>query len=290
VYVPMLFGAAEVHITDSKSGTDASVNVQALCAITQDPVPVDWDTAQSSEIVVSDLEKEPSEPSATFAELPAIAAKAKSYDTWGKDFTNWVYRNHAVTVFKSPSSGLYSTPGESERDFRVRLQQATRETRDANVEKLRKKYAPKTSALEERLRRARQAQEAQAEQASAAKMQTAISFGATILGGLFGRKALSMGSVGRAATSARGVARSMKESADVVRAGETVEAIEQQQQELNVQLESEIAKLSSTSDPATEKLESISIKPKKKDISVKLVTLAWAPHTQQAGGAPKPAW
>jgi hypothetical protein len=290
VYIPMLFGAAEVEIVDSKTGTSTSVSVQALCAITQDPVPVEWDGAQTSEIDVTDLEKEPSEASATFGELPAIALKPKSYDMWSKDFVNWVYRNQAVTIFKSPSSGLYSTPGESERAFRVRLQQATRETRDANVEKLRQKYASKLASLDERLRRARQAQEVQAEQASAAKMQTAISFGATILGGLFGRKALSMGSVGRVATSARGVARSMKESADVVRAGETLAAIAEQQQELNAQLEAEIAELSSTSDPATEKLDTISIKPKKKDISVRLLTLAWAPHTRQPDAPPRPAW
>src|SRR5262249_43580219 len=140
-------------------------------------------------------------------------------------------------ILKSPSSGISSKPDESERDFRVRLQQSTREARDSDVEKLRKKYAPKIAAVEERLRRARQAQEVQSEQATAAKVQTAISFGATLLSGLLGRKALSVSSMGRAATSARGVARTMKESADVTRAGETIEAITQQLQELNTQLE-----------------------------------------------------
>ena len=82
----------------------------------------------------------------------------------------------------------------------------------------------------------------------------------------------------------------MKESADVARAGETVEAVTQQLQELNAELESEIGKLTAASDPSSEKLETTSIKPKKKDIEVKLLALVWAPHLQQAGKAPEPAW
>jgi hypothetical protein len=170
------------------------------------------------------------------------------------------------------------------------LQQATRESRDSSVVSLRQKYAPKVGALEERLRRAQQAEQVQAEQATNAKIQTAISFGATLLTGLLGRKSISVSSMGRATTAMRGVSRTMKESSDVARAGETVSAISQQLQELNAQLESEIAQLASTTDPSTEKLETIPIKPKKKDISIKVLGLVWTPHIHEAGKRPEPAW
>src|SRR5262249_54801292 len=113
---------------------------------------------------------------------------------------------------------------------------------------------------------------------------------ATLLSGLLGRKAISTGTMGRAATAARGVSRSMKESGDVARAGETVSAITQQLQELNTQLESEIAQLPSSTDPTAEKRQSNSIKAKKKDISNKLLGLVWTPHLQEAGKGPEPAW
>jgi hypothetical protein len=82
----------------------------------------------------------------------------------------------------------------------------------------------------------------------------------------------------------------MKESKDVERAGETVEVIAQQLRELNAELESEIARLTSTSDPSAEKLETISIKPKKKDIRIKFLGLVWAPHIQKADDPLDPAW
>ena len=58
-----------------------------------------------------------------------------------------------------------------------------------------------------------------------AKLQTGVSMGATLLGALLGRKAVSAGTLGRATTAARGVGRSMKEAADIKRAGESVEAV-----------------------------------------------------------------
>jgi hypothetical protein len=277
VYVPVVYGAAEVHITDTKSKVDTTITAYAVCSITNNPVPVNWDEAQSSDVETTDLDNEPSQPEASFGELPSIATKAKSYANWSKDFANWIYRTQELTVFKSPSSGISSSEGESERDFRVRLLQATRESRDQEVDAMRKKYAAKTSTLEDRIRRAQQAQAVQEEQAKSAKMQTAISFGTTLLSGLLGRKAMSLGTIGRASTAARGVSRSMKESADVTRAAENIGALQQQLQEINVQLESEINQLMSTSDPTTEQLETVSIKPKKKDINIKLIALAWLP-------------
>jgi hypothetical protein len=290
VYVPTLYGAGDVHVTDTKSGVDTSMDICAVCAITNDPIPVNWDTAESSDIEAGDLEKEPSEPSASFGDIPSIAAKPKSYESWSKDFANWMYRTQSLTLFRSPSTGVSSRPAESERDFRIRLQESTRESRDRAIEELRKKYAPKIAALEERLRRVQQMHERQKEEASAAKMQTAISFGTTLLGSLFGRKTVSMGNIGRATTAARGVSRSMKESSDVTRAGETVEVVNQQLHELNAQLESEVRELTSRSDPTSEKLETLSIKPKKKDINIKLVGLVWAPYLQTPGKPLEPAW
>ena len=45
-------------------------------------------------------------------------------------------------MLRSPSTGETSRPDESERDFRARLQQASRESRDRALDALRRKYAP----------------------------------------------------------------------------------------------------------------------------------------------------
>jgi hypothetical protein len=255
-----------------------------LTPIVNGPVNVDWTTNSAVELTVEDLEQEP-ESSISFAELPGSASKAKSFESWKKDFASWLYRNQRLELLESPQLEIVSNPGESERDFRVRLQQLAREHRDEAVEKLRQKYASKFSTLDDRKRRAEQAVSREAEQSKTQKLQTAISFGATLLGSFMGRKAGTMSTLGRATTAVRGVGRSMKEAQDVGRAQENVAAVDQKIQELDAEFKEETAKLESKFDPQNETLEKVSLKPTKANIAVKLVTLAWAPHDSEGTGA-----
>jgi len=282
-YHPALLGAAEVRYSDSKT-LDMTQQVTLLCPFTDGPVNLDWSTAHVLDLPVEDLESE-AQAGAQFVDAPSEATKAKSYASWRKDLASWLYRNQRLELLESPTLDIVSNPGESERDFRVRLQQLGREQRDDAVEKLRRKYAPKLEQLEERKRRAEQAVAREAEQAKGQKMQTAISFGATLLSSFLGRKRASLSTLGRATTAVRGVGRSMKESQDVDRAEENVSAISQNLAELEAEFQSETAALERSLDPQTEQLEKVSLKPTKANIAIKLVTLAWAPYWDD-----KPAW
>ena len=288
IYHPMVFGAAEVRYSDTKS-IDMTQELGLLSPITSGPIALDWGQGSAVDLPVTDLEQSP-EANARFADVPAAAGKVKNFDAWRKDLSNWIYRNQRLELLESQSLHLVSNPGESERDFRIRLQQFAREGRDEAVEALRQKYAPKIAALEERRRRAEQAVDREAEQAKTQKLQTAISFGATLLSSFMGRKAVSLSTLGRATTAARGVSRSMKEAEDVGRAQETVEAIKQQLADLDTQFKAETDALEKSADPQTEALEKVNLKPAKANIAIKLVTLAWAPYWRDAHGQVSPAW
>jgi hypothetical protein len=121
-------------------------------------------------------------------------------------------------------------------------------------------------------------------------MQTAISFGATLLSSFLGRKTISLTSLGRATTAVRGVGRSMKESQDVGRAQETVAAINEQLTELDTEFKSETDAIEKSADPQTEVLETATMKPTKANITIKLLTLAWAPYWRDAQGRITAAW
>jgi hypothetical protein len=287
-YHPMLLAAAEIRYSDSKT-VEMTRALTALVGINDGPVAVDWDQASELDLPVQDLEQTPQD-GAEFSNAPAIATKAKSFTAWQKDFSGWIYRNKRLELLESPTLDIASNPGESERDFRVRLQQLAREQRDEAVEKLRQKFAPKIAQLQEKKRRAEQAVEREAEQAKSQKYQTAISFGATLLSSFMGRKSMSLTTLGRATTAARGVSRSMKESADVDRAQATAAAVDLQIADLDSQFKDETAKLEQSFDPQTEALDKVSLKPTKANIAVKLVTLAWAPYWRDAQGQATPAW
>jgi len=289
IYQPMLLGASQVRVADGKAGVDVTQDVTVLAPISDGAVAVDWDRAVEAGLVVADLESSPLD-GAQFGSVPSTASKAKSYEVWNKDFAGWLFRTQKVDLLKSPSTKESSKPGESERDFRVRLQQSGREARDKQSDSLRQKYAPKIAALQDRIRRAGQMVERQQAESRSSQMQAAISVGASILGAFLGRKTISATNIGRATTAVRGAERAIKESKDVGQAEENVSALQQQLAGLEAQFKTETDALAAATDPLNEKLETVSLKPTKANIAVKLVALAWTPHWQDGKGVLTQSW
>jgi hypothetical protein len=288
LYVPKVLGAARINFSDLKMKIDQSESKVYFTAVTDNAIPVTWDACEEIDIPATDLEKSP-QTGAVFGELPAAAAQSRNYAAWNRDFANWLYGSQKLELLVSPSLKQVSLPDETEAEFRIRLQQMARERRDEMVAQLRTKYAGKLATLQERLRRAQQTADKQAEQAKHAKLQTAISFGSTILGAFTGRR-VNSSTISRAGTAFRGVSRSIDESKDVTRAGETVDAIKQLIAGLESEFAAETAALEARIDPTTETLGTVMIKPNKSDIIIQLVALVWTPYWQDTQGSVTPAW
>jgi hypothetical protein len=275
-YRPMLYCAAEVKFLDAKKGVDITKKLNVLAPITSDATPVSWEDAEETDVETGELEKTPVE-GASYEELPPAAGKAKSYPIWQKDFVNWIFSNRKIDLFQSPSSGELSLPDESERDFRVRLQTVARERRDAEVEAMRQKYGPKLAALEEKIRRAENALAKEQQQKQSATLVNAISIGSSLLGALFGSRKVSTG-IGKAATAARGVGRIQKEAQDVGIAEANLEALRQQYADLEATVKEQTDAIAAAANPATEKFEIVSVRPKKTGITARLCALTWVPE------------
>ncbi len=274
-YAPGILGVARVSFSDRALGVDTTKEVLFLAPVSGDAIQVDWARARKLDLTPADLMRQPEDVSADFAPLGA-AGQAKKYSAWQKAFARWLAQNERIELLRHPSLGVAATAGESERDFRIRLQHEGRAARDEAIKALRRKYAPKQAALAERLRRTEQAVEREQQQASDQKVQTAVSMGATLLGALFGRKTVSVGTLGRATTAARGVGRSMKEASDVKRAAESVEGVKAAVAALEGQLAEDLAAVTARLDQDVE-LERIPLAPKRGQVEVQFVALAWSP-------------
>ena len=278
VFAPMVAGIAQVRFTDPKAGVDESRDVTVVTPITADAVPVDWTNAADADFVAKDLSREPP-AGATFADLPAAAMKAKNYADWNKSFVASLTRDQVLTLFKSNAFGLISKASENEGAFRVRLQQVAREKRDAQVAAIRAKFADDARKIQDREQRAQDRLNKEQQQSTASKVQAAISVGTTVLGALFGRKTISMSTINRATTAARGMGRTMKESEDVTRANESLAEVLKDKADMESQMQAEIAALDSGATAATEKFDTLTIKPKRTGVQVQLVALTWVPKT-----------
>jgi len=288
-YHPAVLAVADVSFASAKYGITEQRRVALLGSMDDGPITLDWDSAERIDLDPSTLERGPRDR-AVFGALPKAAASAKSYAAWSKAFQKWVVTNEQVELLQSAAMKLTSNPGESERDFRIRLQQKAREGRDAKVETLRGKYATKMASLQERIRRAEQSVAREQAQASQAKMDSVISVGSAILGAVFGRGKIGAGTVGKVGTAARGMGRAAQQSGDVTRASESVQALQQQYAELEAQLQGDIEALGASYDAQSESLTRLPIKAKSGDVHVQFVSLAWVPYVTDAAGVTSAGW
>jgi hypothetical protein len=274
-YTPVVLGAARVGFGDAKLGIDEIRDVLYVAPFRQGPIVVDWATARRVDASAADLRDAP-EPDGTFAQVPAAGLQARNYASWSKDLGRWLAQSETLDLMRHRELKLTSRPGESERDFSIRVQDAQRAARDAAVDAIRKKFGSKKAQLAEQRRRAEAAVERESSQASQQKLQTGLSMGVAVLGALFGRKTIGVGTLGRATTAARGVGRSMKETEDVKRAGDTVEAIREREQALEEEILRETQKITDAAAPAA--FERLSLTPKRGQVSIQLVGLGWLPE------------
>lgn len=281
VYRPALLGTAKIHFASATAGVDTWSDV-ALLIDMEDVGDSPWENAERL-TEPPELDPEPA-ALARFGELPAQCSRAKQYTAWNTALKDQLYRTEVITLWRSKTLKQTSQPGEGEGDFRARLGQHAREDRDLQAEKLRSKYATKLAAAQENVRKAMQRVEKEKSQASQQTFQAAVSFGASILSAFTGRKLASSANIGRVATSARAASRIARERAEVGQAEETVEASQQKLANLEAEFKAEIDELEQASRAEALALESVEVKPKKSDINVTRLALAWIPYRVGADG------
>jgi hypothetical protein len=277
LYRPALLGVARLHYTDKRAGID---HWETLALLKQVDGPLSaepWERSELHDNCVPELDKVP-EGGARFAPLPSELARSKSYPQWTKDLKNYLYRDRTFPLWTCPKLKAWSRPGETERDFRLRLVQASREERDKHVEALRVKYARKQAAIQEQIRRAYERLEREQAQASRSTWDATIAIGSSVLGALLGRKKVTKTNVTRATTAAKAATRAAQERGDVSQAAGSLASLRREYDELQTSLEEEIQLLDAALRPESLVLEPTPLRPKKTDITIERVVLAWTPQ------------
>ena len=283
VYRPRIAATAELHYADKPAGVDRWTRSAWLAPLADDNGAPDWSEAAAVPNLEAVTAQAPLD-GATYAEVPATALAARSYGEWSKALAAHLYQNAAAELLAAKTLKLTSEPGESEGDFRTRLAQSLREHRDREVAKLREKHAAKLKSLEDRLQRAADRVEREKSQYSQRKLDTAISIGTSVLGAIFGGRSTA---TTRAGSAARSAGRVFSERGDVARAGESLESLAAERDELLKRIEQEAGALTATLEPASVALEKVRIAPRKSDISVGRIVLAWEPWRAGPDGFPR---
>jgi hypothetical protein len=289
LYRPSLLGVASLHYVLAKVGVDCWEKATWLAPLDAESGAVPWEGGREFGRGTPSLDANPA-TGARFAELPTSALRTESFERWRKTLAAHLYRVRPLTLFRSTDPAITSKPGETDGEFRVRLRDALRESRDAEVEKLRAPFARQLATLRDRRERDEVRVEAEREQYSAKKTDTMISIGVSVVGALFGRKLASRTNVGRAATAMRGLGRAADERGDVGRAEDRVEQTRAKQAELEQRMEEKIAAIQSRPGVDDIALEAVQVPARKGDLDVAPLVLVWTPWRVAADGSAQPAW
>jgi hypothetical protein len=278
-YKPYITAIADIRFYDRTKKIDLEKTVGFTVPITNEVIAVNWDEA--IEVVPNEkLFAKRASVKLNYDEIPAAGLANKNYTAWQKFFKEHLASDYYIEVFHSSALKQTSKPFESVRDFKIRLAQITREQRDEAVQNLKKKYARRAQTIQRRIQRAEERIEREKSQSSQQKLQTAIAIGSTILGALFGRKKVSVSSITKAGAAMKSAGRVMKESGDVSRAKENLVKLNLEMDDLHDRLQDDLDLLQDKFDLTLEQLETVKIRPKKTNISVKLFSFTWIPMAE----------
>ncbi len=271
-YQPYLFAAARVHIIDSRTGIGQAQDLAHGLRVEENNLSLIWDQAPALGVNLDELAPLPL-PGVAFAPVPLdLLSRLRPADV-ERTYRDFLFRASEIRVWKSNVLKMTSQPGESERDFRIRLTQLFRERRDFELDQMRRKYSGRLDTLARQEAQALADLERQSQQYEQQKMQTYISVGSSVLGALFGSR--RGGTIGRATTAARGAGRMSRERQDIGRAESRLEDVRQKRRILEDEMQANLQSISGGLDPQTEMLQEILVRPKKNDILIRAWGIVW---------------
>jgi hypothetical protein len=276
IYEPALLGMATVRFTDRKLGVDEDRDFTLLLPLPEGTRLAAWRDAVALDLNPRDLADQAEEDVLFVADLPEAAGNAKALTAQASELADHLYRNQAFELAYNPTLKLHARAGENERDFKARCQQAARELRDAAVDKLRDKYEVKLKRLEERLARE---QDELAEDKATYKgrmAEEALSGLSTVAGifGVLGRRRGGLSGLSSAATKRR-ITSSAK--ADIAESEAQIARLQSDLDQIKQDMEDEANALTQQWATAVDDIQAVKVVPKKADIDVQMVALAWAP-------------
>jgi len=272
VYEPMVLGLARVSFVSRKLDVDEQRDVALLLEPPDSTARSDWKDAEQVELSYRDV-SDRAAPDALFDEVPTTLSTAAKLKSFKKGFSDHLYRDQAVVLSSNEELEIHSKPGELEKDFIARCRDAARERRDDELDKLADKYERKLDTVRDRLaKKQRDLVEDEAEY-QARKREEMVSAGESVLGVLLGRR-----SSRAVSTAARKRRMTAKAKADIGETQARIAGLQEDMAELEAEMREDADDIARKWEEALDEIEEVRVTPRRADIDVELLALAWTPY------------
>ncbi len=278
LYRPALLGAAKLHFV--KGAVDVWQEVFVVKGFNEELPDGLWDG--SLVYREAPLTEDQSEYDCEHAPLPAELANEKNYKGFRRELEDYLYQQQRLTVWRCEALEAESDGSETREAFLERLAPLSRKRLEEKRDEIRTKFASKLKTAEEQVRKKREAvanEESKfwARIANVAYRVLDLVF-SMVRGGATSRRMTSSATAAREAMSGRGG--TLK-----VQLGDAEEQLKILEEQLTNQLTDAERELS----PATAVIDEVAIPPRKADIDVDTLLLAWLPYRVN-DGKELPVW
>ncbi len=276
-YTPAALAAGVVSFVSAKLGIDEVQKFTRLAFVPDGMSSSLWDDGESLPLDLRSLRKEPEAASGAsgvfFAPIPDAARTATDLKKLQSGLTDWLYRNERFDVRVQSELGVAQKSGESEGAYVARVQHAAREQRDAQVDKLRDAYGKKIDALDRKLDKENSDLVREKSDAKSIRAESYMSIGEAMLNFFVGGR--------RSSTAVTSQFSKQRRAGDAeARAAATEAGIQQlaaDKAELEAELASEVDAITQQWDAAIGNIAVETVAPRRTDVKVDLIALAWAP-------------
>ncbi|MCS7060927.1 MAG: hypothetical protein RMN25_07140 [Anaerolineae bacterium] len=285
VYQPLLLASAHVRFVSRAADITHNQRYAYLLPLGQLSTTPDFAQAQTvSGFDPQDLAHAPL-PNAHFAPLPA-GLSGRWMKQAERSLVEYIYRHAALPVWFNQTLKLYSRPGEDRRTFRQRCEQAAKAKRDTEATRLHDQFERRIRIVQDRLAREQRELSMDRAELDARKREEMLTNIESVFNFVIGKnkrstgRAVSWGAWKRRATLA--AEQEVKESEDVI--AQLTADLEQ----LSSEYRAALAALSDRWLAVLDDMTQVSLSPRKSDIFVDLIALAWQPQsvTIQFGKTP----
>ena len=269
---PYLTFSCNIHFINTAKAIDLETTQAFKIYLDENMKDIDFEEKEQLENA-SFEEKE--RANSSYYTLPIFVQNEKEIKSIEKDFSDYIYRDTKLTLYKNDALKIVSKQDETLSDFKIRLQDRLNEKIDEEVEKLQIKFQKSNDSIEDKLSNLYEKLEREEQQSSATTTDTLISIGTSLLGAFFGKSALTKTNIGKVASSAKGASRILKERNDIKYVEADILQLQEEQKTLQKILEDEIEKINTSNLSSNYEIEEIFIKPKRSDIYNIKLELLW---------------
>jgi len=271
-YEPKVMAIGRLHFVDTKNKVDLWKEICFALPAENEGKAVDWENGVNLENLKNQLQKNPA-PQSYFEELPSGLMQEKTYRGLEKTFAESLYQHQRLSLFLAPQINMISKAEESKEDFQARAFEAFKEKHEDQIKKIQNKYSEKIDALKARIQRIQEKANNRTHKAWMQKIQAFISFCTTLLSAFFGQRRITKKTISETGTTFRRASRITEDDRLASDAQEELKNSQQQLQDLEDEMNREIFPSSLNSGEIN--IETLSIHPRKSDISVEKIALIW---------------